>query len=280
LNHARIFKADFLKMAENNTFNTSWRKTAATIYKKPEDSKIFGSVDLDITALAAYIKKQRALGNKITYTHFFMVATARALATEIPAFNTFVKRGNIVSHEDIIATVSVLLETGDMGSVKVPAAHKITLLNAHRILAQQISDTRNGNENKLMKMKDTLGTIPWPFRKFTYGIIKKLTIDWGLEIPFLGLKPSSFGSFVLSNIGTLGLDLGYPALLPSANIAFVMMMGKPTLKPWVHDGQVVAREVITLSAALDHRVADASHAGKLFQYYKKMIQNPELLEVG
>jgi pyruvate/2-oxoglutarate dehydrogenase complex dihydrolipoamide acyltransferase (E2) component len=266
-------------MAENNIFNTAWRKTAATIYKKPQDSKIFGSVDLDITTLAAYIQKQRAAGNKITYTHFFMVATARALAVDVPAFNTFVKRGNIVPHEDIVATVSVLLETGDMGSVKVPAAHKVTLLNAEKILAKQIADTRSGNENKLMKMKDTLGNIPWPFRKFAYGIIKRLTIDWGLEIPFLGLKPSSFGSFVLSNIGTLGLDLGFPGLLPSANIAFVMMMGKPTLKPWVHDGQVVPREVLTLSAAIDHRVADASHAGKLFQYYKKMIQNPELLEV-
>ncbi len=258
--------------------NTPWRKTAATIYKKPQDSKILGSVDIDVSNLASYIKQQRAAGNKITYTHFFMVATARALATEVPELNSYVKRGKIIPHDDIIATVSVLLQTGDMGSVKVPNAHKISILDAEKMLAKQIVETRSGHENKLMKMKDSLGNIPWPFRNMVYGIIKKMTIDWGLDIPFLGLKASSFGSFVLSNIGTLGLDVAFPALLPSANIAFVMMLGKPALKPWVVNGQVVAREVMTLSAAIDHRVADASHAGRLFQYYKKVINTPNLLE--
>lgn len=258
--------------------NTPWRKTAATIYKKPLDSKILGSVEIDVSNLATYIKQQRALGNKITYTHFYMVATAKALATVVPEMNAYVKRGNIVSHEDIIATVSILLETGDMGSVKVPKAHEISILGAEKALAKKIVDTRNGKENKLMKMKDTMGNIPWPFRNMVYAIIKKITVDWGLEIPFLGLKASSFGSFVLSNVGTLGLDVAFPALLPSANVAFVLILGKPSLKPWVVDEQVVAREVMTLSIAMDHRVADASHAGRLFQYFKKAINDPRILE--
>ena len=58
-------------MKENNPLNTSWRKTALTIYKKPVDSKIFGSVEIDITDLEKYIAKKRKSGIKITLTHFF-----------------------------------------------------------------------------------------------------------------------------------------------------------------------------------------------------------------
>lgn len=94
----------------------------------------------------------------------------------------------------------------------------------------------------------------------------------GISIPFLGLKPHTFGSFMLSNIGTLGLDIGFPALFPIANVSFVMIMGGVQLKPWVVNGEVVPRRVITLGAALDHRVVDASHAGKLFKYLKFAVK--------
>jgi pyruvate/2-oxoglutarate dehydrogenase complex dihydrolipoamide acyltransferase (E2) component len=33
-----------------------------------------------------------------------------------------------------------------------------------------------------------------------------------------------------------------------------------------------------LGAALDHRVIDASHGGKLFKQLKRFVNNPELLE--
>jgi len=55
-------------------------------------------------------------------------------------------------------------------------------------------------------------------------------------------------------------------------------MGGVSKKPVVIDDQIVARRMITLTAALDHRVVDAIHAGKLFRYIKNIVRNPELLE--
>ena len=79
-------------MKPSETLNTTWRKIASTIYKKPVDSKIFGSVEIDITDLEIYIQAKRKAGVKITLTHFFLLATARAIKEEIPEFNTYVKR--------------------------------------------------------------------------------------------------------------------------------------------------------------------------------------------
>ena len=265
-------------MKANNQLNTSWRKTASTIYKKPVDSKIFGSVEIDITDLEKYINEKRKTGIKITLTHFFLLATARAIKEQVPELNTYVKRGNIYSYKQIDATVSVLLQNGEMGSVKIQNVDKLTLEESAIKLREEIKKSYQGDENTTMQMKEKLASIPWPLRGWIYQFIKYLTTNMGISIPHLGLSANNFGSFILSNIGSIGLDIGYPALMPSANISFVLILGGINKKPWVVNNEIVPRTILTLGAALDHRVIDASHGGKLFKYLKKMVKNPTLLE--
>lgn len=264
-------------MKPSETLNTTWRKTASTIYKKPVDSKIFGSVEIDITDLEIYIQTKRKAGVKITLTHFFLLATARAIKEEIPEFNTYVKRGNIYAYPQMDATVSVLNKNGEMGSVKVQKIDTYNLAELAEHLRQEIQTAQKGDD-KSKNQKEALAQIPWPFRGYIYQIIKYVTVHLGISIPFLGLSANNFGAFFLSNIGSIGLDIGYPALFPSANVSFVLIMGGVSKKPWVVNNEIVPRAIITLGAALDHRVVDASHGGKLFKYLKKVVAQPELLE--
>jgi pyruvate/2-oxoglutarate dehydrogenase complex dihydrolipoamide acyltransferase (E2) component len=258
--------------------NTPWRQIASTIYKKPNDSKIFGSVEIDVTDLELFIEKKRKDGVKITLTHFFMLATSRAIRNDIPELNSYSKRGNIYPFPSINCAVSVLQADGEMSSVIVKNSDKLTYNSSVEVLNKEIQNSRKGSESNTMQMKDTVAAIPYPFRNWIVATIKKLFLDWGISLPFIGLKPHTFGSFMLSNIGTLGLDIGFPALFPFANISFVMIMGGVQTKPWVVNNEVVPRRVITLGAALDHRVVDASHAGKLFKYLKFAVKNPEVFE--
>ncbi len=258
--------------------NNAWRKTASTLYRKPDDSKIFGSVELDITDLQAYIFQKRKQGLKITLTHFFTLATARAIKERLPELNTYIRRGNVRQHEKITATVSVLLRENEMGSVKVEDVEKMNYDSLVAFLQNKITEARKGTENDTMQMKETIAAIPWPFRNMAYWLIKKMLVDWGLS--FKGVSANNFGSYIVSNIGSLGLDNGYPALFPAANISFVLIMGGVKKVPLVINDEIKIRTVITLAAALDHRVVDASHAGILFKYYKKMVETPEILEVS
>lgn len=264
-------------MKPSETFNTAWRKTASTIYKKPVDSKILGSVEIDITDLEIYIQTQRKAGVKITLTHFFLLATARAIKDEVPELNTYLKRGNIYAYPQIDATVSVLMNNGEMGSVKMRNIDAYNLAELADYLRKEIQTAQKGDDTS-KNQKEALAHIPWPLRGYVYRIIRYITVHLGLSIPFLGLSANNFGAFFLSNIGSIGLDIGYPALFPSANVSFVLIMGGVSKKPWVVNNEIVPRTVMTLGAALDHRVIDASHGGKLFKYLKKVIANPELLE--
>lgn len=256
-------------------WNTPWRLTASTIYSKPVDSKILGSVDLDVTDLEMYLQQLRSQGVKVTLTHFFSAVTARAIVEEIPEFNTFLKRGSLYSFPQLTASVSLKMPSGEMSSIKLLQPEKMGPREIVDALNRGIREAQNGAESKANQMKGTLGKIPWPLRNIVFKLIRFLMIDLGLSLPSLGLSSQSFGSYIVSNIGTLGLDGGYPALMPTGNISLVLILGRVRDMPWVHQGQVVPRRVIKLGAALDHRVVDASHGGKLFNYLRRAIREPE-----
>ncbi len=265
-------------MMSNDNLNTSWRKIAISIYKKPVDSKIFGSVEVDVTDLELYISQKRKEGLKITLTHIFTLAVARALKQEIPELNAYVRRGSIVKRKSIDAMVSVLIGESQMSSIKIHNADTLTLSELSAIMVDEIKRSRNGTQNNTMRLRDSVTAIPWPFRTWITFIIRKLTIDWGMPIPFLNFKADSFGSYVISNIGSIGLDMGYPALFPISNVPFVLIMGGVNKKPYVVNDVILPRRIISLGAALDHRVVDAMHGGKLFRYLKYIVKNPTILE--
>ncbi len=266
-------------MDQTNNLNNNWRKVAATIYKKPLDSKIYGTVELDVTDLEKFIAKKRQQGIKITLTHFMVLTVARALKEKVPELNTYIRRGKVVSRPQIDAMVSVLLQGGQMGSVKIEKADTLTLSELAKTMGEKIKNSRQGNENKAMQSKSMLSSIPWPFRNWLFRLYKMVTIDWGISIPFVGLSSDSFGSYVISNIGSLGLDTGYPALMPSSNVSIVLVVGAVYKKPAVVNDEIVPRRIMQLAATLDHRVVDGSHGGILFRYIRHMIKNPQNLDI-
>jgi pyruvate dehydrogenase E2 component (dihydrolipoamide acetyltransferase) len=234
---------------------------------------------VDVTDLENYISEKRKQGIKTTLTQILTLATARALRYEIPELNVYIRRGNVVARPHVDAIVSVLLEGSEMGSVTVHDADQVTLNEMAALTADEIKKARAGKENKTMGMKSRMASIPWPFRSWIFKFMKLYVNTWGLSLKKRGLTPDSFGSFIVSNIGTLGLDLGFPALMPISNVSFVLIIGAVNNKPWVHLDQIVPRKIMTIGAALDHRVCDGSHGGMLFRYLKYIIKNPHLLEI-
>ncbi|MDA3928978.1 MAG: 2-oxo acid dehydrogenase subunit E2 [Prolixibacteraceae bacterium] len=265
-------------MDVNYELNSEWRKVAATIYKKPTDSKVFGSTEVDVTDLEKYVSEKRKSGLKITLTHIFTLAVARGIKHEAPELNTFVRRGKIVGRDTIEAGISVLKANSEMSSVIVPETDKMNLQELADFLRKEIAKSRNGSENDTMQSKNVLASLPWPFRSWVYRLYRTITISWGISMPGIGLSANSFGSFLITNIGSIGLDSGFPALLPSSNLSFVLVMGGIKKKPVVINDEVVIRRMMQMTVVLDHRTADASHAGKMYRYMKHIFKHPELLE--
>ncbi len=263
---------------DRTDLNNEWRKVAASVYRKPVDSKIFGSVEIDVTDLEAFISARRKLGVKITLTHFFTLAVARALRQDVPELNCYIRRGNVIRRKQVDAMVSVLNRKAEMSSVRVYNADRLTYQDLAEVFNEAIQNSRQEVEDNTMQMKGVLGRIPWPFRGWLFSFVKFLTVTLGFSIPSIGLTANNFGSFVITNIGSIGLDMGFPALFPVSNVAMVFVMGGVSKKPVVVNDRVVIRRMISLSCALDHRVVDANHGGILFKSLKNAVRNPELFD--
>ncbi|AGB24630.1 pyruvate/2-oxoglutarate dehydrogenase complex, dihydrolipoamide acyltransferase component [Mycobacterium sp. JS623] len=90
------------------------------------------------------------------------------------------------------------------------------------------------------------------------------------------LKPSELqrSTFTVSNFGALGLDEGVPVInYPEAAI---LGMGSLKPRPVVVEGEVVARPMMSLTCAFDHRIVDGAAAAAFLGELRDLIEAPEL----
>ncbi len=82
------------------------------------------------------------------------------------------------------------------------------------------------------------------------------------------------GTISLTNIGVFGIDGGTPLLPPGQ--AAILAMGRVVERPWVVDGQVVARPVMQLSLTFDHRVMDGATGSRVLRSVADFLADPAL----
>ncbi len=83
------------------------------------------------------------------------------------------------------------------------------------------------------------------------------------------------GTVSITSIGSLGLDFGTPILPPGQ--ASIVMLGAVRTKPWVVDGQVVPRQIVTVGGSFDHRLIDGDLAGAFISDIAAVLEQPGLL---
>jgi pyruvate/2-oxoglutarate dehydrogenase complex dihydrolipoamide acyltransferase (E2) component len=260
-------------------FNTPWRITAAAIYTTPTDSRVYGTLDIDVTDAKRFLDSKRGKGVKITMTHLATVVLARAVAFDVPEMNCFIRRGGIVGRKYIDVTVPVAIGGGEgVSAVLVKDAHARTVTSIAEEIRSGAEDNRAGRESTTVKNKYMLNRIPWPFRRPVFRLLKWVTVDMGVTIKALGLSADSFGSFVVSDIGSFGLNTGMTSLMPAAKVPAVIVLGKIEDKPVVKNGEVVIRTMLPLTGTFDHRIVDGLQIGKLARGIKRNFRKPEWLD--
>lgn len=260
-------------------FNTPWRVTAAAIYTAPSDSRVYGSLDIDVTEAKRFLDAKRKSGVKITMVNLTTAVLARAVAFDVPELNCFIRRGSVVGRKRLNVMIPVMLDSqSGVSSVLVNDAHARPVSDLANDIRQQAQMSRSGEESKASQNKYLLNKIPWPFRRAVFKLVKWLTVDLGVEMRSLGLSSDSFGSFIVSDIGSFGLTSGMAALFPAAKIPAVIIMGKMEEKPVVRDGEVVIRTILPLTGTFDHRIVDGMQIGKLGRAIHRNFKKPEWLD--
>ncbi len=263
----------------SDRFNTPWRVTAAAIYTTPTDSRVYGTLDIDVTAAKQFIDRKRGEGVKLTMVHLTTAVLARAIAFDVPEMNCFIRRGAVVgrNHLDVMVPVQVGGDTGVTAAI-IRNAHARRVTDIAAEIRDKAARSRGGKEIRAAKNKYVLNRIPWPLRRPTFLLLKWLTVDMGVEIKALGLSAHSFGSFVVSDIGSFGLNTGMTALMPAAKVPCVVVLGKIEEKPLVRKGKIAIRTILPLTGTFDHRIVDGAQIGKFARGIKRAFRKPDWLD--
>ena len=260
-------------------FNTPWRVTSAAIYTTPTDSRVYGTLDIDVTEAKRFLDRRREEGIKLTMVHLTTAVLARAIGFDVPEMNCFIRRGAVVGrkHMDVMVPVQVGGDAGVTPAI-IRNAHARKVTDIAEDIRAKAARSRGGSEIKAAKNKYVLNRIPWPLRRPVFLLLKWITVDMGIEIKALGLSAHSFGSFVVSDIGSFGLNTGMTALMPAAKVPCVVVLGKIEEKPVVRNGEIVIRTILPLTGTFDHRVVDGMQIGKLARSIKRNFRKPEWLD--
>ncbi|WP_068117265.1 dihydrolipoamide acetyltransferase family protein [Tropicimonas marinistellae] len=83
------------------------------------------------------------------------------------------------------------------------------------------------------------------------------------------------GTLTVSALGEKGADAMAGIIFPPQ--VALLAIGAPKVRPWVVDGAIVPRLLVTLTLSADHRVSDGRQANKFLAEIDTLLQSPEAL---
>lgn len=85
----------------------------------------------------------------------------------------------------------------------------------------------------------------------------------------------SDATITLTNLGELGVESAYAIIYPPQ--VAIVGVGRIVERPWVVDGRIEPRSVITVSVSADHRAVDGRGAGSFLTAFDRALQAPDKL---
>ena len=91
----------------------------------------------------------------------------------------------------------------------------------------------------------------------------------------IGPSDLTGSTITITNVGSFGMESGTPII--NHPEAAILAPGVIAKRPWVVEGQIAIRDVMTLALSFDHRVLDGAEAGRFLRYLGDLIEKPARL---
>ena len=256
-----------------------WRKIAVGMWGRPSEPTILGSVTARADRMLDYLADlEAASGEKVTPTAFFVKILAEFFR-KYPDLNVIVIRNQVMRRKDIdiFCQVSIPGNEGadaDLSGFKIPNCDERSIVEIARYMRERAESVRREEDDEMSQSRGMMRHIP----SFLMPLVVRLTEYLTYLVPFdfesLGLGPDPFGSAMLSSIGVFDVDNAFAPLVPSSRSPLVVLPGAIHEEAVAEDGEVVARDVITVCTTADHRCYDGYQGGLFVDTMRSMIEQP------
>ena len=253
------------------------------IYPNRCDNEAYISERIDITSINDYVAKRNESETDFPFTMFHIIVAALLKTITLrPKMNRFIANKNMYQRHAISAAFVVKKLFSDNGAEALAIVYADPEDNIDSLRAKlykQISSCRSDELDRSSDSMDILNKMPRFLAKFLVYLITKLDKHGWCPEFLIGSDPY-YSSALLSNLGSIKLKCGYHHLTNWGTCSIFCVIGEKKMTP-VYDesGNVSMHETVDLGLTIDERIADGYYYAKTVRLFKKLLENPELLEL-
>lgn len=255
---------------------TSYRKIAIASWRHPRDPSTYSWVDLPVGAVEAFLAK---VGGEIkpTLTHFVALVMADCVRRQSD-FNRFLRAGKLYPRLSTDAFITTLIRDKkgkDLSGFVLRDILSMPIAEVAKKSAEKADRLKRGEDPVMESVRKRVEFLPSFLLKPIFAVQEFFAYRLNLNPTWIGMPKDRFGSFMVSNIGALGLERGLIPLSPYTRCPIIIGIGKPREAPVVRDGEIRVERVVTISLTFDHRYADGAQGALVMRRFEKIFANPE-----
>jgi hypothetical protein len=243
------------------------------------DPSIYGAVTLRMDEALRYLAAYReASGKHLTVSHMMAKVVGQVLH-EMPQINAVLRWNTIYLRKNVSAFFQVAIEderTGeiDLSGLKIDEPHRKSLAEIVDEFEAKAARVRAHQDESLERSRGILHRIPALLLRPVINLLSFASYTLNLNLRWAGIPADPFGSVMVTNIGSMGLEAAYAPLVPFARVPLLVAMGAVEDIPVVEDGRVTVGKAMRLFSTFDHRVVDGAHAAKMVAILRRYFEDP------
>src|SRR5438874_3920130 len=258
---------------------SSFRKIAIGTWHEGGDPSVYGTMDVNMDEAMRYMAEFRArTGRKLTVSHMMAKVAAMALK-EVPDANAVLRFNRIYLRKRIGIFFQVVMTDEGAGKTDLSGAtiydvERKSLVEIYDDFCAKVDKVRKRQDPALESTRKTFLSIPYIMLNRLLKIISFFSFALHLDLRWAGIPSDPFGSMMITNVGSLGLDTAYVPLVPYSRVPILLALGNVRDAAVVRDGKLTVGKIMKVNATFAHRFIDGFHASVLSRVVREWFEHP------
>jgi pyruvate/2-oxoglutarate dehydrogenase complex dihydrolipoamide acyltransferase (E2) component len=256
-----------------------FRKLAIGTWRTSYDPSVYGALTLRMEEAQRYLEAFRArTGRRLTVTHMMGRAVA-AVFQEVPDANAILRGTRLYLRKQVSVFFQVAMQdpaTGeiDLSGMVLRDVDKKSLVEIVDECEARFAKVRARKDQELESSRSLMSRLPGALVHPMLRLTSFLSYELNVDLRRLGIPRDAFGSVMITNIGSLGLQEAYVPLVAYSRVPLLLAVGAIEDAPVVEDGKLVPAKVMKVCATFDHRILDGAHAAKMARTLRAWMERP------
>ena len=242
------------------------------------DPSAYAGLEVRMERALAYMEAFRARpGPRLTVTHLVAKAAADAFR-RYPEANVLLRWNRPWLRQRVSVCVLVVQPEPsgrvDLTTATVPDADGLSLPAFAAAMEACVHRVRQRRDAAIERGKRRSSLVP---TLFMHPALRLLSFVWytlNLDLSWLGMPQNPFGSVAISNVGSLGLERAWLAMVPYTRVSLCVAPGAVRDVPVLEGGAPVAGKAMFLSCTYDARLLDVELVSRVLRHIASALEDP------